>query len=127
MSDIKTIGYIQEPRTIADFEYNARFQLENVEGFMSVKNWSSAYLKLDVLRTALDLVCTAHRLFGSGDEFVIARYLDENEIVYLNKDLIYIYDLGAASRFIDQNSAQMFINRNCLTEVWAVQVKNIIL
>lgn len=38
-------GFIQNPITIEDFAFNARFQLSNVNGWMSVDEYECALIK----------------------------------------------------------------------------------
>jgi len=47
-------GFISEPKNIEDFEQNARFQFENVAGWMSAPDYELALLKAKNLVEALE-------------------------------------------------------------------------
>lgn len=47
-------GFIPEPKTIQDFEHNAKFQFDNVAGWMSAKDYESALIKAHCLISALE-------------------------------------------------------------------------
>jgi hypothetical protein len=47
-------GFIENPITIKEHEQNVRFQLSNVNGWMSVKDYESALIKARCLVDALE-------------------------------------------------------------------------
>lgn len=47
-------GFISEPKTVQEFEHNAKFQFDNVAGWMSVKDYESALIKARYFVEALE-------------------------------------------------------------------------
>ena len=48
--------YINDPKTLEDFEQNAQFQLDNVQGWFGIKDYESALIKARCLLEALELI-----------------------------------------------------------------------
>ena len=48
------VGFIAEPKTVQELEHNAFFQLNNVDGWMSVKDYECALIKARCLVDALE-------------------------------------------------------------------------
>jgi hypothetical protein len=48
------VKFRDNPRTIEEFADNARFQLNNVAGYMSIKDYESALIKARYLVDALE-------------------------------------------------------------------------
>lgn len=49
-------GFIPEPKNIDELEHNAQFQLDNVSGWMSVKDYECALMKAKYLVEALEKI-----------------------------------------------------------------------
>jgi len=47
--------YISDPKTSADHAHNAEFQLNNVQGYLSIKDYESALIKAELLVESLRL------------------------------------------------------------------------
>lgn len=46
------MGYIENPKSIDDFMKNIKFQLSNVEGYISINSMESAKIKAECLMSA---------------------------------------------------------------------------
>jgi len=54
LRNVSSSGYIPEPKTIQEFEHNAKFQFDNVSGWMSVKDYETALIKARYFIEALE-------------------------------------------------------------------------
>jgi len=56
------IGYINDPKNIDDCVHNINFQLECIEGYMSVKDYAGAKIKLGSLNRAFEKLHDFYKL-----------------------------------------------------------------
>lgn len=53
---VRTTGFISNCETLEEFEHNAKFQLDNVAGLISIKDYESSLIKARCLVDALEKI-----------------------------------------------------------------------
>lgn len=68
MSNNKEFGqkFIEEPKTIEDYQSNVHFQLNNVEGWLTINRYESALIKANCLVDALQILIEKQKSDGTN-------------------------------------------------------------